>query len=257
MAKIQFLGRVFPEIMKVTLPPRDALWQDPTVQGITTIRLRIVQAIINVECESNIYSMDNIHQLYMRVFDLVRASVNVVAFASGEGLSVILDIVIGEDGIPMPVSPRDKSLVPLCTAFQLNNPDQSVFNEVYDIILGDHGLYTALNDLVLSITVPHVAPMMCGRAMDGLKNLLSAPGTKPPAAWATMQEILRIDKKFRQFITTTSARPRHAHLDHIRGDVIREIWRRSWIIMDRYLQYRKRGSQPLPLAEFPLLTDNE
>jgi hypothetical protein len=257
MAKIQFLGRVLPEFARVSMPPRSVEWTEDDTKAKSRMRLRIHESIINVECESDIYSRDNLHPLYIRAIDLARASINVVAFARGEGLSLILDLVIYDDGVPLPMSPHTPTVAGLCTAYQVNEPDTSTLEKIYDMVLNDPGLSDALNDLMLAITVPRVAAMVCGRAMDGLKNLLSPPGTKAPQAWAQMQQILRIERNYRQFITTASARPRHAHRDHIPGDVTRKIWRRSWIIMDRYLEYRKRGSQPLPASEFCLLTDDE
>jgi hypothetical protein len=253
MAKIQFLGRVLPEFIKVTVPPRDVLWKEADTQAQTTMRLRIFESKINVECDSNIYSKDNLAPLYMRAFDLARASINLVAFASGEGLSLILDTVICDDGMPLPMSPRVHSLAPLCTTYRVNEADDSALNEIYNIVLSDPTLFLALNDLVLAITLPHVAPMTCGRAMDGLKNIIATPDTTPVQAWEQMRNTLHIDKDFLQFITAMSAGPRHARPGHIPGETVREICRRSWIIMNRYLEYRKRGSQPLPVSEFPLL----
>jgi hypothetical protein len=206
MAKIQFLGRVLPEFIKVNMPPRDVLWQEADTQAETTMHLRIFQSIINIECESNIYSKDNLAPLYMRAFDLARASVNLVAFASGEGLSLILDTMICDDGIPLPMSPRDHSMAPLCTAYRVNDADVSALNQMYNVVLSDPTLFLALNDLVSAITIPHVAPVACIRAIEGIRHLIALSDAKEPQAWQQMRDALRVDRNFLQFISDTSKR---------------------------------------------------
>jgi hypothetical protein len=124
---------------------------------------------------------------------------------------------------------------------------------MYNIVLSDPTLFLALNDLVSAITIPHVAPVACSRAMDGLRHLIASPDAKEPLAWQQMRDALRVDRNFLQLISDTSKGPRHARPGHIPGDIVKEICRRSWIIMNRYLEYVKRGHQPLPVVEFPLL----
>jgi hypothetical protein len=48
--------------------------------------------------------------------------------------------------------------------------------------------------------------------------------------------------------------PRHGDPAHIPAITTTEITRRSWKIMNRFFEYKKRDNGPLPLAEFPLLT---
>jgi hypothetical protein len=64
---------------------------------------------------------------------------------------------------------------------------------------------------------------------------------------------LQIDRSYLEFITDTSTGPRHADPEHIPGSVCHEISVRAWTITNRFFEYLKRGSQPLPLSDFPLL----
>jgi hypothetical protein len=198
--------------------------------------------------------MSNISPLYMRALDLARAAINVVSFASGQGISASLDIAIGENGIPTTVIPQDPSIASLCTAYRLS-PSNTDFHTIYNIVLGEPALSLVLNDLTSAVRLPHVSPVACARAMEGLKHLIAAPGSKDAAAWRQMQEKLRIDQRYLQFITGHSKGPRHARPEHVPGNITTEVTRRSWVVMDRYFEYRKRGGQqPLPLSEFSLLT---
>lgn len=38
------------------------------------------------------------------------------------------------------------------------------------------------------------------------------------------------------------------------GAVTTEVTRRSWVIMNRFMEYRLRGDKPLDAKEFPLLS---
>lgn len=253
MPKIQFIGRVLPEAIKVSVPPRDAHWQNPNTGLDTTMRIRIQMSIINIEVESNVYDPSQLSPVYTKALDFASASVNLVAFSAGTGHLVTLDTVIGEDGIPLPLVLQNPSLSSLCTVLQLTPERAAEFTEIYDMILGEEQFFVALNDLISGIALPHVAPISCGRAMDGLKNLIATPGSRPPRAWQQMREALQISEPYLKFITDRSAGPRHAHLDSLSLEIRDEICRRSWVIMNRYIEYRKRKTGTLPLSEFPLL----
>jgi hypothetical protein len=254
MAKLQFLGRVLPDI-KVTVPPQDVTWQEPEFGIDVVFKIRINQAFINIECDVENQSPDNVGLLYIRALDLARASVNMIAFAIGAGINVVLDICIKDDGVPFPVFPINEDLGRLCTALDVSSTGGTIDRHLYQMVIGEEPFYRALNDLVFAISMPHVSAQSCGRAMDGLKHLIASPGAKEPQAWQQMRDALRIDRKYLTYITDTSAGPRHARPGHIPGSITTEVVRRSWIIMNRYFEYRKRGGQPLLLSEFPLLIE--
>jgi hypothetical protein len=162
---------------------------------------------------------------------------------------VYLDTFVNPDGVQSPIAPKDDRLAPLCTALALD----SEFDQVHALVLQEVGLFMALNDLIGAITLPHVSPVNCGRAMDGLKHLIATPGSNDKQAWEQMREALQIDEKYLKFITDHSSGPRHARPGHTPGSVTTEVTRRSWIIMNRFFEFRKRGSKRLSLPDFPLL----
>jgi hypothetical protein len=185
----------------------------------------------------------------MRVFDLAHASVDLVAFCMGYGISIVLDRFFDPSGVETVIVSRDPALPPLVTAVSLGGD----FDFAHGLVLTETPLRMAMNDLVRSITFPHVSPVNCARAMDRLRHLI-APNIKEKLAWDQMRDALQIDRPYLQFITDNSAKPRHGFPGHVPGTITNEIVRRSWIIMNRYFEYRKRGAAKLPVTDFPLLT---
>ncbi len=251
MPTIHFLGRVLPEVAKVSLGHKPMLkWESPDIGLIMEFTNHITDSRIDVECRLNRWAPDDFVHVYMRAVDLCRASVNVVAFAMGCGLTAFLDTFVDPNGMHSPMLCGDDRLRPLCTAFTLTTG----FDEVHAMVLQNPTLFMALNDLILAITLPHVSSVNCARAMERLRQLIAPDGGKDKKAWRQMRETLRIDEPYLKYITQHSVGPRHGSPVHVPGVVTTEVTRRAWIIMNRYFEYRKRGGAPLESAEFPLLT---
>jgi hypothetical protein len=110
----------------------------------------------------------------------------------------------------------------------------------------------ALNDLVTANTLPHYSPVTCARTIEGLRHLI-APGLQPKDGWSSLRQNLNIDENYLKFITDHSKGPRHGDPQHIPGAITTDIITRTWVIMNRFLEYRKRGNDALPISEFPML----
>lgn len=72
-------------------------------------------------------------------------------------------------------------------------------------------------------------------------------------AWAAMQAALNISESYQKWVTDLSAKPRHADRSYQTGIDVREALKRTWTIMNRFLEYRRRGNIPLTPPEFPKL----
>jgi len=68
-----------------------------------------------------------------------------------------------------------------------------------------------------------------------------------------MQTGLNLDAAYLKLITDQSVGPRHGDHQYVLGTMTREIATRSWTVMNRFLEYLKRGRAALPPDEFPLL----
>jgi len=254
MPKVQFLGRVLPSAVVVSIQGMPTVnWESPDIGLKMSFTIRIDNSSIRVERDVTRFVASDAVHLYMRGFDLARAAVDLASFSTGNGFSVVLDTFINPDGVQSPIVARDESLSALCTAFSTDPARQKDFNEVLRIVITEPPLFMVLNDLITAITFPRYAAVNCARAVEGLRHLIAAPGTPPPQAWAQFRQDLRAEETYLKLITECSAAPRRGDHTHIPGQVITEITRRAWTIMNRFLEFRKRGNKPLPASEFPPL----
>ncbi len=256
MLTVYFKGQVLPAFHSVTLGERKIKWEATDIGLTMDFTVNIVASVIDIRCDVNRFVDTDLVPLYMRAVDLSRASVNMTAFASGFGMTVVLHTFVKPDGTFTLLAITNPDLVPLCTAFAINSADQNVnlaFDDVYRLVITEPALFMALDDLIVSITLPHHAPINCARALDGIRNMI-APGLTTKQSWEMLRDNLNLSKDYLKLITDTSVAPRHGDRTHIPGPVIMEISKRSWIIMDRLLHFRKRGNQPLPIGDFPELS---
>ena len=253
MHKIHFIGRVLPTAFKITVQAPEAkwVWQEAGLE--LTFRVKIGNSFINAECELREYKPEFIAELYRRAFDLTRASVNLVGFAQGLGLTVLFEMFIAPDGSVTELAPMDPSLPPLCTAYSLDPVRLPDFNAVINAVFTSPDLFMALEDLIGAITLPHVAAVNCARAMDRLKHLIATAGSDDRGAWKQMRDTLQIDEAYLKYVTDVSKGPRHGRLGHTPGNLTTEGTRRSWTVMNRYFEYVKRSERPLDATSFPPL----
>jgi hypothetical protein len=248
LAKIRFTGRVLPSVVNVTISNHPTIvWRDE--DGAASFAAHIKDGLVTVECDTERTDSEHITELYRRSIDIARASVDLVGFSRGLGLTVVLDEVIDEAGNKKDIVPSDLSLEALCDVFKLGD---GTFDQVLRIVLSSPPLFFALRDLIETITLPHRAPTNCARAVETIRNLLT-PNADRKLQWAALRNALNLDERYLRLITDQSTAPRHGDHGFIDGIVTVEITRRAWVIMNRFLAYRKSGNQPLSLIDFPLL----
>jgi len=254
MPTITFVGRVFPAYYQISLSSKTLDWKWGEEDLTLHFDCRVEKSIVTVACTLDRYRSEYLVEIHRRAFDIIRSAINLAAFASGVGYSVIFESVIDTSGQKAMFVAQDLSLAQLCTSFSLNpQPGKASIGEMWDLVISNLAIFQVLEDLIASITLPHHVPVDCARAIERLRNLIATPGATVPQAWEEMRNALRLGRNFLQLISDTSAPPRHGDPSYIPGTTTTEIARRSWIIMDRYLEYRKRGNIPLPATDFPVL----
>jgi hypothetical protein len=175
--------------------------------------------------------------------------VELVAFRLGWGVDVVLSKFVRLDGIENDLVFSDERLAPICKSYDLTNG----FPEMLKIVLGDPAIFSLLHDLIRAITVPHASTVTCARVVDGIKHLIASAATTRTQEWLQMREALRVDETYLRLITDYSKDSRHGKAVRIPGNITTEITKRSWKIMDRFLEYKKRNAGPLPITEYPIL----
>jgi len=241
---------VVPDAMQVSIGFMPKInWKADELGYEVDIICRIDKSNVAIECTLSDWRPEYFPDLHRRVLDLCRAKVDVVAFKMAWGLTVLLETFEAPDGTVTPIVPTSPHLEDVCTAYSL----EKGFDEVCAHVLRQPLLFMAMRELTTAVTLPHVSLVECARAMDRIKNLLAAPGSKDKAAWAQMRETLRLEETYLKYITDASANPRHGQPGRTPGTVTTEVTRRAWVVMNRYLEYLLKGEAPLDPAAFPVL----
>ena len=214
------------------------------------LNLEIRQSQIDVSVGVEKYSEELFTHIFRAAYDLARAAVELVAFKQGWGLTITFSRCMLPDGVSKPIAAMQPELGALCTAFSLD----SDFERMLKIVLEDVLIWPVFNDLISAISGPNVAPVNCARAIEGIRHSIARGAiTNRAKQWEMMRSVLNIDESYISLISDNSTDHRHGNRTMIRGAIVQEITSRAWVIADRFLEYRKRGSDPLPIDEFPLM----
>lgn len=258
MPRVRFIGRVFPSEVRLTVADHPQItWHDDQNNIDTIFTITIQNNTITVDCETNRFDPSLVTFLYMRAFDLARATVDLAAFSSGYGFIVIIETITTPDGQTTTIAAYDPSLAALCKAYQIGvvpaTTTDNDFQKVLLLVSTDWRIFRTLRHLIEAITFPHEAGRNCANAIEALRHII-APNQPSGQAWRNFRNALNISEDYLKMITDVSTGPRHGDPTHIPGPTITEITRRSWRVMNRFFEYKNRNSGPLPLTDFPLLT---
>jgi hypothetical protein len=257
MPIIHFKGAILPEIFEIsTSNLRPVIWTDKGKNLSMSFQINIDKSKVSIDCSlSREIAPAELSTPLVRAIDVCRGVVNCLAFARGLGLTVNIEKYIDQHGIEHPVTFKNPSLVNLATSFNFGSGKMITtnFEEMYTLVVGEPALSMALDELIVAIAIPHHITINCARAIEGLRVLCIADNIPRSKGWPILRENLRISQDYLEFITEHSRANRHGERTSPSPDVLQEILERSWTIMDRFLAFRKSGSQPLPLSKFSLL----
>lgn len=257
MGSYRFTGKVLPFFKQFTMVgPIQAKWKDnidpPTVLEVQAT-LSISCGNIDILCESNLpQTVEYDGQVHSRALDLAVAVITSYGFAKGLGLSAVLETVVKPDGILYNLHDYHPNLESLVTALRAQNDGGIDVNLVMQIVMSDPTVFVALTDLVQSLVMFKEVPLRCGRAVDAIRHHM-APRDDRKAGWPTIQDNLNLSETFLKYITEASKGPRHGDVRDSTFATSQEVLKRAWIVMNRFLEFKKRGDQKLPLDAFPAL----
>jgi hypothetical protein len=257
MPTLFYRGRILPSPVKVSFQDIPTVkWTLPGSGLTLDLIVRISESKVEVECTLDPYQDQYDNEIYWRALDAARACVNVAGFATGYGMTVFFDEFVRPDGTIAPlIFAAPIEILAECKAYKVNPVtlgDKKTLEQILLLVMTEPPLFTVLNDLIQAVALPHVIPANCGRVLDALRKLI-APGTEPKQGWPVFRGTIHVDEAYTTFISEHSKNPRHGELVRYGGHITTEILKRTWIIMNRFLEFRKRGNQPLPLADFPVL----
>ena len=202
MPRVRFSGTIFPTGVNLSVADHPQInWHDDENQLDITFTITIQNNAVKVDCDVSRFDPTLITALYMRAFDLARATVDLAAFNSGYGFVLVFETFTSPTGETAPVGAYDPRLAPLCTAYQMggtpSTAEENDFHKVLTIVSTDWRIFRALRHLVEAITLPHESATHCARAVEALRHIV-APDEEPRRAWPIFREKLNISKEYQR-----------------------------------------------------------
>jgi len=250
MAIARVHGRVFPSFVRLTASGAKINYKTPS-SGIE-LALETTfndDGTVVVACDLIRFDMSK-HQpmLHKTAQHLAQPYVDLATLRLGRAVSLILSHIEWPDGSISEIDKRDSKVEGLTTVLQ----DDNSFKQLVGILFQDHQTAIAVRDLADTLRQEHIVEINFGRVMDAICIYFAPPGAKRDKGWEPMRTALHISGPYLRSITDASIAPRHG--DQSGAVTERQTLAvRSWTIMNRFLEYRKRGDQPLSDADFPLL----
>lgn len=251
MPTMAFFGRVYPLSRELTVPNLG-----PIDWGYASINLKIVhhlainRGLVEIQCEiDREVNNDEISLIHSQAYSVVRTLTDITSFATGFSLLVVFERMRFTDGIEKEFNPGDSRLSKICTAFELSG---SSLVPLLNLVLMNKNLQHALRDLTDSIIFPQHAQINCARVVESIRVMLSPAEQDRKVAWANFRAKLNISERYVREIMNDSTGPRHGQRSGSSLTSV-QLTSRTWTIMNRYFEFRKRGDEPLSLSEFPEL----
>ena len=257
---IRITGRVFPTCIEfsftTTLMP--AIQIDPATPSIidgleARFQFSIQNSQVEVLCHVNRIRATDFDFLFASAYETTRSAIDLMAFSIGNGLTLILENAYYPDGTVADIYHSDPLLPPLCKSYRTNQvqPDGSLDIALLTLF-GDRAVMMALHDLTETMEAPSRIRTNCFRAVEAIGQSISRKG-KPPKIYGVLRDALNVSDAYVAPIMEESKGPRHG--DYFRTPLVSEyeVRRRAWVIMDRFLEFRKRNDTPLTSPEFEAL----
>lgn len=247
MFRVQFSGRVLPTSHSVSIGQYEVQIADNNFASDIKVKIENSEVTIHVDVEN--YEVARLGEICRRAIRIGKAAIDVFAFATGKGLILALEKITLPDGRTGPPVFDFAPAPQLCTSYGIND-----FHALLPITV-EQDFVMAIGDLTDTITQPDRIQMNCARAVETIRAMIDPNERDRGTAWGTMQNRLNLSREYREFVSAhdTATAHRHGHYVEVGDDIGAEARTRAWTIMNRFIEYRKRGNQPLPLAEFPLL----
>lgn len=183
MPKVTFSGFIVPDRFLKQAGRGPLLLPDPALSG-ATVTYAIVDSKVVAECEVGSTDSDSLNRLHMWAYHLIRDSVDVVSFAYGIGLTVILGNCTLPDGVTLPIHSWDRSVKDLCTPST---------DDILRITEKERSILKHIHDLASTLVHPLETTVNCGRAIDGVCRLISSDAN-PKKRWVALRDNLNLTR---------------------------------------------------------------
>lgn len=262
METVRYIGWVRPRPINVTLLPiLQASVDGHQLPAPVQMTLNIEGSRIQVECKMENYKAIGYENLTETVVDFAKTAISLISFATGITLVADIEMIIEPDAFPTYIVMGSTILSEYCKSYDIDeqtDESRKTFRDVLGIVLSDYALSSNMRDLASMMNMPSQAPIVCGRVLEGVRKMIN-PTENRAVGWTDFQTALNCSPAYATYLSDKSKKPRHGDRTYVTNDEIGDVTEKIWTIMNRFLEYRKRGNQALPLTDFPLLelTDEE
>jgi len=237
MNTFKLIGCILPpnkySISGVDLPSVE--YKIPTIDETIKCHFQIEQSKITVTCEVAEYKKENLRFYVNYVTDFTRAILHLISFSLADALDVFFDEVEA-NGAKLKLLRADPRLQKLCTAFK---PDNNKFSAAMRIVMKEPNLFLALSDVISVLRDGTVDVSACYRAIERLRNILSPDESKQSKEpLRKLRDTLKLSKEFIEYIAKNTNGYRHGKLKPLTPEIRSEILRRTWIILNGFIEYR-------------------
>jgi hypothetical protein len=251
--KVHVIGRIFPSTIRLSIRSPELPLTSATTGLQIRFKVSVQDWIVNVECHLEKYGPEHFNDISNGALDYAKTLINLIGFATGIGISVVFEYAILPDGEIAPIMTSTPGLDSLCTAYGLGPERSDDLRSVIQMVIADRNLYKSFNDLIDTQITPHISLINGARVIESIRWMIAPNIKRDGPAWVAMRKALNVSEAYLRWITKQSKGPRHGDPSQVSASAQLEATERAWKIMNRYLEYRKRGSQPLAEPEFPEL----
>jgi hypothetical protein len=222
--------------------------------------IAIKKSVITITCETNRWSEEVLAWILQYVHDWAGSIINLFTFSAGMVLHFHLDRCEYPDKTDHPLIGRGPDLAAIATACKVTDDQGRVHVDMRDLmklVVTNPTLMLALHDLTSAVRHGNNSLTNCGRAVDGMRKALwgkdEVSDAERKQSWEKLRNTLNVSQPYLETITSASTNPRHGSSAYIPAATRQDILRKSWTIMNRFLQYRLSGDLPLAAADYPTL----
>jgi hypothetical protein len=242
MLQIEFTGHVEPRFLQINAHGGPIPWKDKNLPPFA-FSYRIDKAEVGILCDIQDVDEFAVNYVHLVVYSYISSVINCLAFATAHGFTLILESCTVPGMEPAPLRSHSPALPSLCSFTS---------QEILDVVMKDRRILKPLNDLTDTLRNPMDSYVNIQRAIEGLCRLVSDEKDRHKR-WEALRDNLKIGRPYLQFISDLSTEARHGATTPVEMVTVANVQMRGWTIMNRFLEFWKRGKTALPISEFPLL----
>jgi hypothetical protein len=250
MPLVRFTGTLYPTPIQISSAGGPTThWNDQKLGLNATIDLKIENNAVEFRCEINQADRSSVHHLIGQVQIVADVFSSLFSFKTGYSFLLHIEKVHLPDGAIEDVLWFAPQFEKLATVVDSSEGMAKAIN----LLVRDRELSLAVRDITDCIRGTYTANLNLARSLESIRNYFVPTGDDRSEGWIPMRAALNISEARTRSITAASRDARHGRRTTGNGNVAEINGTKMWELMNRFIEYRNRGDQPLPLSEFPLL----